>query len=188
VYGHLNGKLPEKIREIVESVRLDPYGGRMTLLENAKGVKIIADYAHEKKSLATVAALAKSLIDINGSVIGVVRLAYDRTDELLHETGRVIGEAYDSVVVYDKIDGFFRKAKEKPQSARFQQVEGRTSQVVYDGVKQTNENVRRIVREDQAIKYAAEIAKAGDIVVIIVNDNIPQSIELIKKYFKADFI
>jgi UDP-N-acetylmuramyl tripeptide synthase len=186
VYGYLEGNLPEGIREIFEQIRLDPYGGRLTVLENQQGVRILADYAHEKVSLGLVAALARTQTAPGGKVIGVVRLAHDRTDELLRETGETIGKAYDQLIVYDKIDGYWRKAKKK--NTRFPEVDGRTSRVVTDAIKTVNPDVERIVREDQALQRASEIANPGDVVVFIVNDNIERSIHFVKDCFEADFI
>ncbi|MFY9228057.1 MAG: Mur ligase family protein [Candidatus Microsaccharimonas sp.] len=186
LYGYFDGQLPDGIREAFEAVRLDPYGGRLTLLENEAGVKILADYAHEKISLGLVAELAKTKVAEGGKVIGVVRLAHDRTDDLMRETGEVIGKAYDQLVVYDKIDGYWRKAT--PKNSTFVEVDGRTSQILSDAIASVNPNVERIVREDEALQRAAEIAKPGDVVVVIVNDDIVRSIGFIKEYFKADFI
>jgi cyanophycin synthetase len=186
VYGYCQGELPSDTKEIFESVRLDHYGGRLTLLEAKNGVKILADYAHEKQSLKLVAELARTQIDESGRVIGVVRLAHDRTDELMQETGRFIASSYDAFVVFDKIDGYWRKATRK--GSRFTEVVGRTSQIFADAIKETNPNVERILREDEAIKHAAAIAKPGDIVVIIVNDDITRSIEFIRESFEAEFV
>ena len=187
VYALYKGVLPDNFKEIAESVRLDKYGGRITLLEASNGAKIIADYAHEKQSLAGIAHLAKTQIKGAGHTIGVVRMAYDRPDKTFLETGEIIGESFDQVVVYEKIDGYWRKAKKLP-GRKFLQIEGRVSKVVYEGVKRTNKNVIRIEREDEAIKHAAEIAKPNDVVVVIVNDNIRRSIDFIKNAFSAEFM
>lgn len=185
LYGYFKGQLPEGFKEAVESVRLDRYGGRLTMLENEKGVKILADYAHEKVSLALVGQLARTKTAENGKVIGVVRLAHDRTDELMRETGEAIASSYDQFVVYDKIDGHFRPAKD---AARFPQIVGRTSEIFSDAIKSVNPHVERILREDEAIARAAELARPGDVVVVIVNDDIKRSIGFIKDKFKAEFI
>jgi cyanophycin synthetase len=186
VYGYNDGRLPEGIREIFESIRLDLYGGRLTLLENKRGVKILADYAHEKISLGMVGRLARTQIEPGKKVIGIVRLAHDRSDTLMTETGKAIASEYDQFIVYDKIDGYWRQATRK--GSRFTEVVGRTSEIFSEGIKSINPNVERIIREDEAIERAAQIAEPGDMVVIIVNDDIHRSIEFIKKSFEADFI
>lgn len=186
LYGYFNGQLPDNFRQAVEMVRFDNYGGRLTSLKSVNGVKIIADYAHEKVSLFQVAKLAHNLVDANGRVIGVVRLAHDRTDELIAETGEVIAKSYDEIIVYDKIDGYFRKASQK--ISRFKQVEGRTSKLLYDSIIKINKHATRIIREDEAIAFANKIAKPGDVVVVIVNDNVKRSIDFIKNNFRAEFV
>lgn len=185
LYGYFKGELPEGFKEAVEAVRLDQYGGRLTVLENEQGVKILADYAHEKVSLALVGQLARTQTTESGKVIGVVRLAHDRSDELMRETGEAIASSYDQFVVYDKIDGHFRPAK---NAARFPQIVGRTSEIFANAIKSVNPNVERILREDEAIARAAESAQSGDVVVVIVNDDIERSIGFIKDKFKAEFI
>jgi cyanophycin synthetase len=185
LYGYFKGVLPQGVREALESVRLDQYGGRLTLLENAVGVKILADYAHEKVSLSLVGDLARTQVGPGGRVIGVVRLAHDRSDDLMRETGQTIASHYDQFVVYDKIDGFLRQGKD---ATRFPQIVGRTSEIFTAGIASVNPNVVRVVREDEAIIRAAQIAQPGDVVVIIVNDDIERSIGYIKDSFKAEFI
>lgn len=189
IYAHRNGEWTEVVRAAFEAVRLDPYGGRLTLLENDKGVTVLADYAHEKISLGLVAELARTQVKAGGKVIGVVRLAYDRTDELLQETSQIIAKVFDEVIIYDKIDGHWRKAKLPTKAnTRFPQIEGRTSQVMYDAMRPVNSQVTRILREDEALAYAAAQAQPGDVVVAIVNDDIERSIEFIKESFKAEFV
>jgi UDP-N-acetylmuramyl tripeptide synthase len=185
LYGHFHGSLPANFREVFEAVRLDSYGGRLTLLHNKIGVTILADYAHEKVSLSHVGDLARTQLKKDGKVIGIVRLAHDRTDTLMQETGRTIATHYDQLIVYDKIDGYYRLAK---GGIRYPQVVGRTSQILTDAIQQVNPHVERIVREDLALERAAEMAKPGDVVVHIVNDDIKRSIDLIKEKFNAEFV
>lgn len=186
VCARLKFELPENLKPVLESLRLDPYGGRLTLLQAKNGATVIADYAHEKESLKVVGALAKGLAK-NGKAIGVVRLAHDRTDQLMQETGHVIANAFDQVVVYDKIDGYLRKPR-NVRSKRFPQIVGKTSQIIADAIMETNPNCERIIREDLAVQRAAEIAGPDDVVVVIVNDEIHRSIEFIKDAFKAEFV
>lgn len=185
VYAFYDGVIPTGLREAIESIRLDNYGGRLTLLKNDKGVTVLADYAHEKVSLVEVAKLARSIAAPTGRVIGVVRLAHDRSDQLMRETGEAIAPFYDRFVVFDKIDGYVRQPKLTKN--RFPEVVGRTSEIFASAIKSINPHVERIVREDEAIARAAAIARPGDVVVDIVNDDIERSLTLIKEAFKADF-
>lgn len=185
IIGYNDGVVPDGLRKALEAVRLDRYGGRLTPLVAKNGVKIIADYAHEKVSLGLVAELARKQVKGGGRVIGVVRLAHDRTDQLMRETAHEIAPLYDQFIVYDKIDGHFRKAK--ASTTQFPQVVGRTSKVFAGAIAEVNPNVERILREDEAYAHAAEMAKPGDVVVAIVNDDIEQSIGFMLEKFDADF-
>lgn len=187
VYGVLEGKLPDNLAEILDSIRLDQYGGRLTTLVAKSGTMIIADYAHEKESLVSIGHLAKKLAEERGGkTIGVVRLAYDRTDELIDETGQAVGEAFDSLVVYDKIDGYWRKPKETHHSKFVQEV-GRISSLLSAAIKKTNPNVTTILREDEALEYTAKTAGENDVVIFIVNDDVHRSVDWVREKFDADF-
>lgn len=187
LYAFFDGKLPSGIQSAVEALRLDPYGGRLTLLQNEKGVRILADYAHEKHSLSMVGDLAKSLVESGGKTIGIVRLAYDRTDELIIETGRMIADKYDYLIVYEKIDGYWRKP-EKIVGRRFVQKVGYVSSVLFNAIHSINPRSERVLREDEALRRAAELAQPGDVVVHIVNDDVERSIGFIKEAFNAEFV
>ena len=187
IYGYFDGKLPDDLRLAFEAVRLDKYGGRLTLLQNQQGVKILADYAHEKFSLRQVAELARTMTGKGGRVIGVVRLAYDRTEKLIKETAEYIAKIYDAFVIYDKIDGYWRQPDATLNGSRFPQKIGYVSQMLTDELRDNNMNVERIIREDKAIQRAAEIVHPGDVVVVIVNDNIERSIKFIQDSFEAEF-
>lgn len=187
IYGLYLGKLPEGFGSALESVRLDPYGGRLTLLRAANGALVLADYAHEKVSIEMVGNLARTKLKPGGKLYGVVRLAHDRTDSLMTETGRAIAKAYDEFIVYEKIDGYWRKPVNNAKTKRFPQVVGRTSEIFADAIASVNPNMTRILREDEAIAEAAKRASEGDVVVIIVNDDIERSIGFIKDSFKAEY-
>jgi UDP-N-acetylmuramyl tripeptide synthase len=186
LYGHFDAKLPSRAIEALKQTRMDRFGGRLTQLKNKNGVNIIVDYAHEKKSLREIGELARTLA--SGKTIGVVRLSFDRTDEVVTETGKFIANDFDELIIYDKIDGHFKSPKVIDPRKKFVQVVGHTSQVLYDAIHSVNQNSVRIVREDEAITQAAKDAQSGDVVVVIAGDDITRSVEFVKKYFEADFI
>lgn len=182
VYGLLDGEWSSEVTAAFESVRLDPTAGRLVVYKNDDDVTVIADYAHEKVSLELMGKLARTQTKKGSKTIGIVRLAYDRTDEMLAETAEIIGRSYDEVVIYDKIDGYWRQPK---NTVHFPQEAGRISQVMYDAMIKVNPKVTRIIREDEAIAFAATIAKPGDVVVSIVNDDIQRSLKFIEESFNA---
>jgi cyanophycin synthetase len=184
VFAHFNGKLPAHTREAIEATRLGEESGRLTLFKAANGATILADFAHEKVSLEAISKLAHGLVKGKGRVIGVVRLAHDRTDEQLRETGHIIAEGMDELVVYDKIDGYWRLPTATPD-ARWPQVVGLTAEKVTKAISEKNSKVTTILREDKAIEYAASIADKNDVVVVIVGNDVPRSVGFIKKSFDA---
>ncbi len=187
LYAYQNGSWNNELQVALESVRLEKYGGRMTLLRAASGTMILADYAHEKVSLHEVGKLARTFTGPGGRVIGIVRLAHDRTDTLIRETGEVIGQSFDECVIYEKIDGYWRSPK-SVRSKQFPQIVGRTSQILAEGAHTTNKHVTRILREDEAVEFAAQMARPEDVVVMIVNDDIKRSLSFVQDSFKAEFI
>lgn len=185
--GHFDNEIPTNMWELLRTSRLDPYGGRLTLLKNDQNVTILADYAHEKNSLSAVGDLAKTIAKANGGkVIGVVRLAYDRTDELIADTAATIAPHFDTFVVYDKVDGHFKQPIKT--TGKFKMTVGRISQVFTEALLDTGATATRIVREDEALQYAAAIAKPGDVVVHIVNDDITRSINFVRDAFGAELL
>lgn len=190
--SYSGGKIDMQLIEEVKRSRLDPASGRLVLMQNDAGVKILADYAHEKQSLASVAKLARHLTGRDGKVIGVLRLTWDRTEELIRETAGHIAGSYDEFVIYDKIDGYWRHPSERFRTSQRQFVQevGKVSGWFADELtkQRGGKHVARIVREDEAVAHAAALAGPGDVVVVIVNDNIVRSLDFIKDSFKADFV
>ncbi len=189
IFAVYDGVLPEGLSEVVDAIRLDPYGGRLTVLRAKNGATVIADYAHEKESLVSIGKLAKLLAEEKGGkTLGVVRLAYDRTNELIDETGQAIGEVFDGLVVYDKIDGYWRKPKKTASNSKFTQEVGRISSLLTAAIKKTNPNVDTLLREDEALALAATKAGANDVVIVIVNDDVERSVNWIREKFEAEFV
>ncbi len=191
--GYGEGEISSILIQALIDSRLDPYSGRLTLLRNEQGVTILADYAHEKQSLKSVGDLAHELKKSpENKVIGVLRLAWDRTEDLIEDTARYIAPVYDSFVIYDKIDGFWRQPSTRYRTGQreFTQEVGKISTIFADELIKSRDadSVTRIVREDEAIAEAAKQAKPGDVVVFIVNDDIKRSIDFIKTTFNAELV
>ena len=188
IYAIHDGHFPRGLDDIVDCIRLDPYGGRLTLLKAKNGATIIADYAHETESLRSVSDLARSIADKNsGKTIAIIRLPYDRTDRQILKTGRNISKTFDEFIIYDKIDGYWRKADKHPRNPRFIQKPGRVARLLGIAISKRNKNTKVVIREDKAIEYVARRAQENDVVVIIVNDNMRRSIGWIREKFDAKF-
>lgn len=190
VIAGADGKVPTNLAESLKNTKLDEYGGRLTLLKNDNNVHILADYAHEEESLQAVAALARQKITDGGKVIGVMRLAYDRTDAHIIQTAKAIAGSYDEFIIYDKIDGYNRMPKDVSHQ-KFTQEIGKISAIFSDALRKYTKKgtvVETILREDLAIQRSAELANPGDVVVHIVNDDVRQSIDWVKEFFNAKLV
>lgn len=186
VYAHNNGIFTKDNYLALKRYKMDHYGGRLTLLHNSRGVRILVDFAHERFSLSEVARLGKVLSA--GSTIGIVRLAPDRTDKMIFETGQYIANRFNNLIVYDKIDGDIKK-EYRGRKSTFSRKIGEVSQIFHDGIlsKKKNGLCERIIREEDAIRRAAQLANSGDVVIAICGDDHKRTLSLIKKHFDAQF-
>ncbi len=186
VIGYYDGEIPTDLAQVLSKIHPNPNSGRLVRFTCKKDITLIADYAHEGESLKEIALLGRKMLGATGKIIGVVRLAHNRSDEHIATVAKVIAAEYDHVVVYDKIDGYWQIPDESQQDGkRFPKMVGRTSQVLYDAILAYGGSAERIVREDDAIDKAAEIASAGDVVISIVGDDIERSIGFLKDSFDA---
>jgi len=185
--GYYEGEIPEKLQQVLTEIHPDAHSGRLIRFTCEKDVTLIADYAHEGESLCEMASLGRKLIKDTGKVIGVVRLAHNRSDAHIKKVAKAIATQYDHLIVYDKIDGhWYTPEEEKQENKKFPKVVGRTSQVFYDAILAHGGSVERIVREDEAVEKAASVANDGDAVISIVGDDIDRSIEFLQNNFKAE--
>lgn len=187
LYAFNEGKLLKKDIETLKSYKLDNHGGRLTLLENKQKVKILVDFAHEKYSLKEVADLGQKVCQ--NKTIGILRLAPDRTDRMILETGQYLSDCFDHIIVYDKIDGVNKKKYVSTGLTPSRYI-GEVSNIFLKGIlsKRKKGNAERIIIEENAIKKAAEIAQSGDVVIVICGDDHKKTISYIQKYFQANFV
>jgi len=189
LYAVSNGKISRKVVKALKDYKFPKTGGRLTLLENKNKVKIILDYAHEKYSLAEIAKLAKMMTGKKGKTYGILRLAPDRTDKMIYETGLHVANRFDNVVIYDKIDGIIKKRYVGRKANIIREV-GEVSKIFFNGVKKSKKSgkAERIIIEEKAIKRVSGIVISGDAVVVICGDNHANTVKWIKKYFRANFV
>lgn len=185
--GYYEGEIPEKLPQILPEIHPDARSGRLVRFTCKKNVTLIADYAHEGESLREMAILGRKMVTNNGKVIGVVRLAHNRPDEHIRTVAKMIATEYDHLIVYDKIDGhWYTPDEDKQTNKKFPKVVGRTSEVFCDALIACGGSAERIVREDDAIQKASELASDGDSIISIVGDDIDRSINFLKGSFEAE--
>lgn len=168
----------------IQKYRLPATGGRLITLSNtSSGAMVILDCAHEANSLLHVARLAKKLT--RGKTIGIIRLNPDRTDALIAATGRRLANAFDIIIVYDKLDNILRRQlviKRWPLVRRT----GEVATLLCSSVRQhqkKSHRVYKVIAEEKAIQRASQLAKPGDVIVHIVNDNHARSLNYAKQHF-----
>jgi cyanophycin synthetase len=66
------------------------------------GVRLLLDYAHNVVAYRALCETARSLLEGRGRLLGVVTSPGDRRAGDLFETGRVCGEGFDELVVYEQ--------------------------------------------------------------------------------------
>lgn len=168
--------------ERLKEYSFDPEGGRMVRLQIQKGPMVLMDFAHEKHSLKELAKYAKTLIQDDGKLIGVLRLAPSRTDELIKDTAECIASEYDAFVIYDKVDGYFREAKMVKGYIDKKEKVGIISKLFSDSLKEHGAtHVNRVLREDEAIEKAVSIATEKDVIIYIANDDSKRSLSFLKE-------
>lgn len=170
-----------RINELVGKFAMDKYGARLVNIQ-ARDRIVIIDFAHEKESLREIARLGHQL---GRRVVGVLRLAPDRTNAKIKETAVAIAGSYDKIVIYDKIDG---EKKEAYHNRRFDRKAGEVSKIFYDSfiaAGKSREDVERIVVERDAIRRAKEISRPEDVIIVISGDDHKETYDSVKENFCA---
>lgn len=185
LYAFNDGLFTDEMSQILENISLNQQTGRMVAIKAKNGATVIADFAHEKHSLQAIAKLGRKLLPTDGKLRAVVRLSHERPDDVLIDTGKEIGRLFDDIAVYDKIDGHFRNPR-PPFIKRYPQLIGKTSEIVAKAAKETNSDVARIIREDEAINYIANRTHANDVVIVIINDDTDRSLQFVNKAFETN--
>jgi cyanophycin synthetase len=181
LYATLNEQDFVSAIDCLKKYKFDKNGGRMIFTRVQNGPKVILDFAHEKYSLAEIAKLAHSMTGPTGKVIGVLRLAPSRTDQLINNTADYISDLYDKYIIYDKVDGHWRLPKQikgiKGKNEEVGLVAKKFSRAL--AAKVGKENVNAVIREDLAIVKAIRESSKNDVIIYIVNDNSTRSLEFL---------
>ncbi len=164
--GALSYGLSIKDLEAIYNYQFSFKGGRMTLFK-VDDKFVLLDYAHEKYSLKSLAEYVRATGRYN---IGVIRLDYKRTLQLIKETGQFLADEFDEYFIYDKIDGvkegyYMYKGEERKK--------GQISKILFNAIKNNrkkNKKVYRYLQEKLAFQKALQKIKKGGIVVLIVDD------------------
>ncbi|QQS20992.1 MAG: hypothetical protein IPL87_00330 [Candidatus Moraniibacteriota bacterium] len=187
LYAFFEEKIPQRALQILKEYHLNRDGGRLSLFENKDGIKVLIDFAHEKYSLSEIAKLAHKLKKSKkNKTIGILRLAPDRTDKMIFETGKFIAPSFDHLIIYDKIDGV-HKMKYIGKKTNIVRNIGEVSDIFLKGALSAKRKnmVEKILLEENAVRKAIKIACPGDVIIYICNDDHKKSITYMQKYLHA---
>lgn len=118
----------------------------------ARGVTLVVDYAHNPAAYRAIIDTGRRLT--GQRLLGVVAAPGDRRDEDVLEMGRVCGEGFDDLVIYEMDD-------------RRGQPPGITADRLLEGARQGARAAPRVVLDvREAIRDALRVAAPGDVVVL----------------------
>jgi cyanophycin synthetase len=141
--------------------------GRLNFIEIGN-FTVLMDYAHNPAGLTALIKFINKLPHKHRTVI--LNGTGDRRDDDLREMGKICGEHFEQVII-----------------RRGNYLRGRNEQEMYrllqEGIQQNGNNVKvKIVPEsDEAIRYALDHARKGELIVTL-GDRVRQDIELVKKF------
>lgn len=142
----------QHIKKILAEVL--PPRGRFELVVNSGGVRGIVDFAHTPDSIQNVLEAAKGLAGDKGNVIAVLGCGGDRDTGKRPVMARIAYDIADSIVFTSD-----NPRNEDPDNILAQMYSGLPEDV--------KKPVIVIVDRQMAIKHAKEIAKEGDIIMLL---------------------
>lgn len=167
-----NGIAIEQIRQGLSSFSPDPENlpGRLNHFqipagpeETARPVRVILDYAHNQISFNKI---QKMLLRIDGKKLGVLDAPGDRHGEDLEELGRIAGETYQSLILYEDSDLRGRKPGQIPR-------------LIQQGIER-DIPVQTAASLEAAWALAREQFEPG-LVVVLLTERSTEAIELIRQ-------
>ena len=130
--------------------------GRLNLYDGHP-FRVVMDYGHNPAALTAVADLVERLRPADGCSIGMVSIPGDRRDEDIRTMGAIAARAFDHVVFREAPDGRGR-------------VRGEVNKLMGEGALAAGADprrVRQILAEEDAVSASLELARPGDLVVLL---------------------
>jgi cyanophycin synthetase len=163
----------DAIRTALESFspHLDGTPGRFNLLE-VSGATVVVDYGHNPSALSAILEAFKNFPE--GRRRAVYSSAGDRRDCDMIRQGQILGDAFDSVILYE--DHYTRGRGE-----------GEIMRLIRQGLV-TGKRVREIeeIRGSlKAVEHALTTAQPGE-VLLVQADEIDETVEFMRRYVAAN--
>jgi cyanophycin synthetase len=133
--------------------------GRLNIFDGHP-FRVIMDYAHNPASLGALADLIRRVRPSHRRVIGMVSIPGDRRNEDILTMGRIAASVFDELVFREAPDGRGRAT-------------GEVNSLLTDGAIAAGasaDRVHRILDERDAAQACLEMARPGDLVVLLPTD------------------
>lgn len=153
-----------QIREGLRTFRNDPdhNPGRLNVYE-CKGVTVILDFAHNEAGLKHLVEFGRGDKSPTGRLITIIGTAGDRTDDSLFEIGRIAAEESDLVI-----------AKGTTKYLRGRELQNLMDQYRAGAATRPTTPYVESANEVTAVEHALDEARPGDVVVMMVQEHIPE--------------
>jgi cyanophycin synthetase len=138
-----------------------------TNMFDVRGVTVIVDYAHNPAAYAAMADMARSMLP--GQLIGIVTAPGDRRDIDLAQIGRVCGERFDELVVYES-----QSRGREP---------GETVDLIMKGAQDVvgiSDTLHRELEVDSAIRLGLSLCEPGDVLVFACGSSLQVFVDAIR--------
>ena len=160
------GIKPEFIVKGIENVRVVP--GRAEVLETSTPYKVILDYSHSPAALENILRAVKSFTKHN--LILLFGCGGDRDHQKRPIMGNIAGKLADFTII----------TSDNPRTEEPMKI----IREIEDGIKSTEGKYVLIENRREAIRYALDISKEGDVVILAgKGDETYQEIQGQKHYF-----
>jgi cyanophycin synthetase len=133
-----------------------------------RGVTVIVDYAHNTAAYTALAEMARALLP--GQLVGVVTAPGDRRDADLVDIGRVCGERFDELVVYESA------SRGRPVGDAVDLIMQGAEDVV--GISDT---LHREIEVHKAIQVGLSLCERGDVLVFACGTSLDVFVDALRE-------
>lgn len=162
--GFSNLQIATGLSTFVSNGRTNPL---RTNMFDIRGVTVIVDYAHNPAAYKAMAEMARALLP--GQLVGIVTAPGDRRDEDLLEVGRVCGERFDELVVYES-------------QSRGREV-GEAVDLILEGAEEAagiSDTLHRVIEVGEAIRHGLSLCRPGDVLVFACGSSLQVFVDALR--------
>lgn len=138
-----------------------------TNMFDVRGITVIVDYAHNPAAYAAMADMARGMLP--GQLVGIVTAPGDRRNTDLQEIGRVCGERFDELVIYES-----QSRGREP---------GETVDLIMHGAEEIvglTDTLHRELDVGAAVRLGLSLCEPGDVLVFACGSSLQVFIDAIR--------